>query len=102
MRLATTLLLLPLAVACVEQGRNAPVRSPRHDYGREPVRTSSDGTVVGADGKDPEQKVEEVTSSGWYVDEAGVPRYDPARRVGGNVDKKFETERPEQDQPKRE
>src|SRR5690606_18879264 len=97
MRLAIFSVLLPIAVACVERDRNAPVRAPRHDYAREPIRLNSDGTVVGVDGKDPQEKVEEVTSSGWYVDEHGVPRYDPKRRIGGNVDKRFEGARPQDD-----
>ncbi len=83
-------LLLSSVAGCAKPEPDAPVRSPSYDYGRTPLRLSSDDSVVGVDGKDPQDRAEEVGGGGWYMGEDGVPRYDPERRVGGHVDKKFE------------
>jgi len=94
-RRAAATLLFATSVTCTQRDPNAPVRSPTYDYGRQPIRLNSDGSVVGVDGKDPEDRADEMRSGGWYVDGEGVLRYDPKRRIGGHVDKKFEPERPE-------
>ena len=56
------------------------MRSPSHDYGREPPR-ASDGTVIGADGIDPADRVGQ--ESGWRLDEKGRPRFSRERLLKG-------------------
>lgn len=91
-RRAIAVFLLSSIAGCAKRDPEAPLRSPTYDYNRTPLRLSSDGSVVGVDGKDPEDRAEEMRSGGWYVGEDGVLRYDPKRRIGGYVDKKFEAE----------
>jgi hypothetical protein len=70
--------------------KEAPLRSPTRDYPPPPA-TSSDGHVVGADGKAPADALEEGATPagpapGWEIGEDG-PTYDPERRTGGAIDR---------------
>jgi len=81
---------LPLALlasCAAATPTDGPVRSPSQDYANpnNPTRTS-DGAVLGADGKAPDTLMEEQGTSdraapGWNVDEHGVS-YDPKRPAG--------------------
>jgi hypothetical protein len=83
-RVAGMLSVVAVFVACAGP-EDAPVRSPARDYRPEPVRTS-DGQVLGADGKDPSALLEEQGTTdhaapGWTLDEDGL-KYDPKRPAG--------------------
>lgn len=88
-------LALSLA-ACSPASSEGPLRSPSQDY-RPPPPSTSDGRVVGADGVDPRDRLEEGPSvggdgkpaPGWEVDAKGV-RYDKKKRVGGAVEQREE------------
>lgn len=87
---AITLATLAALAGCKPPARDAPVRSPSLDYPHPPQQTS-DGKVVGADNKPPEQHLGENAGSkgaapGWMIDKNGI-RYDPNKRKGGNLDK---------------
>lgn len=100
-RSVTVLAVAASVFACASRDPEAPLRSPSYDYNREPIRLNSDGTVVGAEGKDPGDRTEEMRTGGWYVGPDGVPRYDAKRRIGGFVDKKFEAEAAERSKDRR-
>lgn len=75
------------AFACAPAAE-APVRSPSKDYPLPPPQTS-DGQVVGADNRPPEDRLNEGASTagpapGWSVDEHGV-KYDPERPARGTT-----------------
>ena len=85
-----TSLLGALLMACSSSRSETDyVRSPSLDYGREPPRTS-DNRVVGADGVDPHDRLQEgVTlgrpselSPGWSVEKQGLV-HRPEDRAGG-------------------
>lgn len=83
-RVAGSLSVLAVLVACASS-EEAPVRSPARDYPHPPVRTS-DGQVLGADGKEPNVLLEEQGTTGrgapgWTVGEDGL-KYDPKRPAG--------------------
>ena len=75
-----------LALGC-QRAADAPLRSPTKDYPLPPPQTS-DGQVVGADNRPPEDRLEEGVSSGgpapgWSVGEDGL-NYDPERKPRGS------------------
>jgi hypothetical protein len=80
-----------LAVGCGSPpSAERPTRSPTRDYPADPPQTS-DGQVVGADGKAPADTLEqgptqERPAPGWSTDH-GEPSYDPTDRVGGATDR---------------
>jgi hypothetical protein len=81
---AAALGLLALA-SCAPERKDAPLRSPSQDYPHPPVRTS-DGKVVGADGKPPSDWIAEHGTTGhaapgWKAGPEG-PSYDPTRHAG--------------------
>lgn len=86
------------ASSCAANSSEAPVRSPSRDYQPPPPRTS-DGQVVGANGVEPRDSLEEgpqvgtenALAPGWKADEHGL-HHDPKQRVGGAVDKQPEKE----------
>ncbi|MEI9951800.1 MAG: hypothetical protein WDO74_23170 [Pseudomonadota bacterium] len=87
-RLLAGVLGCSLLAAC-GQASAAPVRSPSLDYARPPP-TTSDGDPVGADRRDPADKLQEGVSSdglapGWDASKAGLT-FDPKHRVGGAVE----------------
>jgi hypothetical protein len=78
------LLAILLASAC-SSNPDGPVRSPARDYPPQPTRTS-DGQVLGADGKTPDALLEESATTdhlapGWTADEHGL-KYNPTRPAG--------------------
>ncbi|HEY3494576.1 MAG TPA: hypothetical protein VGK73_07815 [Polyangiaceae bacterium] len=78
------LLIVLLASAC-SSNQEGPVRSPARDYPHQPPRTS-DGQVLGADGKAPGELLEESATTdhlapGWTADEHGL-KYNPKRPAG--------------------
>jgi hypothetical protein len=87
------LFALGLVSACSPAASDAPLRSPSRDY-RPPAPSTSDGRIVGADGVDPRDRLEEGpavgrengAAPGWTVDKKG-PRFDPKKRVGGDIDR---------------
>lgn len=90
------LVIAAALVGCAASGQDAPVRSPTRDY-QPPAARTSDGLVVGADGVDPRDRLEEgprignepALAPGWKVDKKGLA-YDPEERVGGAIEKKPE------------
>jgi hypothetical protein len=97
--LPTVLVTLTLGGCAAGSGSEPPTRSPSRDYPAPPAQTS-DGSVVGADGKSPKDTLEtgptnERPAPGWTVEE-GRPEYDPKNRVGGETD--HDPEHPEDDE----
>jgi hypothetical protein len=75
---------LALAACGGEKENSRDSRSPSHDYGREPPR-STDGQVIGADGRPPGDTLRQGPTAGtdgvkpapgWHRDEKGL-HYDP-------------------------
>lgn len=98
---ATVLLAVLLALGCATDPRK-PLRSPARDYPPEPPRTS-DGQVIGADGKAPSALLEEQGTTdhpapGWTLDERGL-KYNP-RRPAGASDEAAVPEHEDHDKPK--
>jgi hypothetical protein len=76
-----------LALAC-QHNSDAPPRSPTTDYPLPPPQTS-DGQVLGADNRPPEDRLQEGASTagpapGWSVGEEGL-KYDPERPARGTT-----------------
>lgn len=77
-----------LQACAAPQDKEAPLRSPTRDYPHPPP-TTSDGEVVGAEGKTPADRLAEGPTNegpapGWKADEKGI-RYD-SRRAAGATD----------------
>ncbi len=91
---------LAFSAACAPGASEAPLRSPSQDY-RPPPPSTADGRIVGADGVDPRDRLEEgpavgdkasnKIAPGWAVDAKGM-HYDPKKRVGGEVEHTEEKE----------
>lgn len=88
--LAGLLLCLPSSIACASQSTaERPLRSPTRDYPAAPPQTS-DGQVVGADGKSPADALDtgptnEGLAPGWKLED-GKPVYSESDRVGGQTE----------------
>lgn len=93
--------MLALAGACSSPpASERPLRSPTRDYPPPPAQTS-DGEVVGADRRRPEDTLEtgptnDGLAPGWSV-ENGKPKYDPSDRVGGDTDHESKADEDEHD-----
>jgi hypothetical protein len=76
-----------IALGC-QHNPDAPPRSPTKDYPLPPPQTS-DGQVLGADNRPPEDRLQEGVSTdgpapGWSVGEEGL-KYDPERPARGTT-----------------
>ncbi len=81
-------LALGLGAPACQPSANAPVRSPKRDYPLPPPQTS-DGQVLGADNRPPEDRLEEGVSTdgpapGWSAGEDGL-KYDAERPPRGST-----------------
>ena len=89
-RRRASLRVVPLALLLLSCAGNSdpPARSPTTDYPLPPPQTS-DGQVLGADNRAPEDRLQEGPSTdgpapGWSIDEHGV-KYDPERPPRGTT-----------------